>query len=250
MRAIGTAMFSTVNRGLGLELASQLLDRGWTVLGGHRGTLSHDLGRLGETAARGRLHLHRLDVTKADSVHAFAAWARTQAMESADADMGLTHPDGRPGAALDLLVNVAGIVGEGGPLPDLDADAGAIVHDTNVLGPLRLTQALLPLLGRGSIVANISSGMGSIAEASTGWLHYRMSKAALNMQSRVLANELRADGIIVTSFCPGWVQTDMGGANAPLTATESMAALLSTLADLTPADSGRFLEHTGAPIDW
>ena len=95
------------------------------------------------------------------------------------------------------------VAGSDGDLDDPDVTPGRGIHGTNVLGPLRLTQAMHPLLSTGSVVANISSGMGSIEVASTGWLHHRMSRAALDMQSMALANELRRDGIIVASFGPG-----------------------------------------------
>ncbi|MCA1841840.1 MAG: SDR family oxidoreductase, partial [Actinobacteria bacterium] len=102
-----------------------------------------------------------------------------------------------------------------------------------------------------AIVVNLSSGLGSIGGANgRGNIGYGMSKAALNMATRHLAAELRPQGTVVISMSPGWVSTDMGGASAPLQPAESVRGMLNVVNALTPAQSGMFLDHTGATLPW
>ena len=122
----------------------------------------------------------------------------------------------------------------------------------NTLGPMRVTQALLPNLrsGERKLIMNMSSGLGSIANNERGGMvDYRASKAALNMVSRTLGAELSDEGFIVVSMSPGWVRTDMGGANADLSVEEGALGIVwaATLGDEGP--SGGFFRH-GKPIDW
>ena len=182
-------------------------------------------------ASGGRLRVHALDVAVDDSVRAFARAVGTLPIQ--------------------LLINNAGMMGQrGAPLAELDMDSVMQTFSVNAVGPLRVTQALLPVLRAGKAkVVNISSTMGSIADnRSGGALDYRLSKAALNMLSRNLAHELAHDGIVVVSLHPGWVQTDMGGANAPLAVDASVGALLKVIDRLRPEDSGGFLNQRGEPF--
>lgn len=77
-----------------------------------------------------------------------------------------------------------------------------------------------------------------------------MSKAALNMASRSLASDLRAEGLVAVAISPGWVQTDMGGSDAPLSVAESAAGLLRVIDRLTLRDSGGFFDFRGEPLSW
>lgn len=98
---------------------------------------------------------------------------------------------------------------------------------------------------------NMSSGLGSIANAGGGgMLGYRMSKAALDMQTRVQAGDLGDEGFICVAMSPGWVRTDMGGSNAILSPAESIRGMLATLAPLTRADTGKFFNHDGRELPW
>ena len=136
-----------------------------------------------------------------------------------------------------------------GALADLRPDPVLEVLRVNAVAPILVTQALAPLLAAAgtAIVVNLSSGLGSIAGATgRGNLAYGMSKAALNMLTRHLAAELAGQGTVVVSMSPGWVATDMGGASAPLEPAESVRGMLNVLDGLTPAQSGSFLDHTGA----
>jgi NAD(P)-dependent dehydrogenase (short-subunit alcohol dehydrogenase family) len=231
------------NRGLGFELTRQLAAAGDEVVATTRQPkTSDDLNKLASTSD-GRVTVVRLEVGDPAAI----ANVALQISERFD--------------AVDLLINNAGIwTAPGGPdrassgaLADLRAEPVLEVLRINSVSPLLVTQALAPRLaaaGR-AVVMNLSSGLGSIEGATgRGNIAYGMSKAALNMATRQLAAELRRQGTIVISMSPGWVSTDMGGASAPLEPAESVRGMLNVLDALTPAQSGKFLDHTGAILPW
>ena len=228
------ALITGANRGIGKEVARQLAERRYEVL------LS---ARDGEWAAAAARELAEstgasvtpltLDVADRESVAAASEQVRSD-----------------PGR-LDVLVNNAGIgsdFGVAGVDPDFDAIQRAL--DTNFYGAYRLTVALLGLLRKSAHprIVNVSSGMGGVAEMG-GWSPgYRVSKAALNAMTRILSTELKGDGFLVNSACPGFVNTDMGG---PMGATKSIEdgaagiVWLATLPDDGP--TGGFFRD-GQPV--
>jgi NAD(P)-dependent dehydrogenase (short-subunit alcohol dehydrogenase family) len=220
------------NRGIGLELTRQYLARGDSVLAGVRTP-----ERAGELAALvepsgGRLRIEACDVASETSVRSFAT--------------AVTEP-------VDLLINNAGVRSRPDSLEQLDLDAVARMFQVNALGSLRVTHALLPMLRRsqGAKIVNLSSGLSSIDDNTSGGAYgYRMSKVALNMATRSLAQDLKGDGIIAVVLSPGWVQTDMGGSSAPLLVAESVAGLIGIIDRLTLEDSGGFFGLKGARIAW
>ena len=226
------ALITGANRGLGLGMVQLLLARGDEVYAGARDPdAAVELQALLPTAA-GRLHLLVLDATERASVDAVA---------------------GRlPAGGLDLLINNAGTYGGGGSLAEVDLDDCAQTFAVNVLGTLRMVQACLPALRRpGAKIINISSLMGSIADNSGGGSYgYRMAKAALNMASKNLALELGPAGISVLALHPGWVQTRMGGAKAPLSVAASTAAMVRTIDQFGPTQNGHFLNYDAATLAW
>jgi NAD(P)-dependent dehydrogenase (short-subunit alcohol dehydrogenase family) len=116
-----------------------------------------------------------------------------------------------------------------------------------------VAQSFLALLRAGTNprIVNISSGSGSLTRRTEGGEYsYAASKAALNMVTRVLAGNMRGEGITAVMISPGWVKTDMGGPNARLEPAESARGLLSVIDGLTPADSGRFLSYDGSELPW
>lgn len=219
------------SRGIGLELTRQCLARGDVVHAGVRSPAG--AGALGALARdfTDRLHVHALDVGDEASVRAFAA-----------AVPGPVH----------LLVNNAGVRSRPDGLAELDGDDLIRTFQVNAVGALRVTVALLPRLREGRArVANLSSNLGSITDNSWGDAYgYRMSKAALNMATRSLAHDLKEDGILAFALSPGWVQTDMGGSEAPTTVDASASGLLAVLARLGTEDSGGFFDFTGARLPW
>jgi len=214
------------NRGIGLELVRQLLERGDTVDAACRHPeQASELGALGDAT---RLHVHRCDVGDDASVRAFAA-------ELGD-------------AAIDLVINNAGVYGgQRQSLRDFDFAEASRTYHVDALGPLRVAIALLPHVrrGTGKKLAHITSGLGSISDNRTGGFYaYRMAKAALDMMSKNLAVELRGEGIVSVVINPGWVQTDMGGKSAPVTVGDSARGILGAIERATPDNCGE------AIFDW
>jgi NAD(P)-dependent dehydrogenase (short-subunit alcohol dehydrogenase family) len=171
--------------------------------------------------------------------------ADPRSIAALEREIGALDPD------LDLLVNNAGLLVEherfGSILPKSLADSFAV----NAAGAFLLTQALDPHLADGARVVNLSSTLGSIARTDSLYSpSYAISKAALNMATRLAAIALRDRGIVVVSLSPGWVRTDMGGTGAPLMPEEAIASMLRVIDHLRPSDSGRFLERTGETIPW
>jgi NAD(P)-dependent dehydrogenase (short-subunit alcohol dehydrogenase family) len=193
------------NRGIGFEICRQLAARGAQVVLTARDRAAGEVAvkKLAPsdcTAAAARFHL--LDVNDDTSAAALGEFVRTT----------FGH--------LDVLVNNAGIIADGDD-SILTVTPAAVQGTlaTNTVAPLRLTQALLPLLRksvRGGRVINVSSGAGELTDFDGSWAPaYSLSKAALNLVTRMLAPALARDGIAVNAMCPGWVRTDMGGAGAP-----------------------------------
>ena len=158
------------------------------------------------------------------------------------------------GKPLDLLWNNAGLYGLGASrIGEIDPQEWQEVLTVNSLGPLLVTQALLPnlKLGQKKWVVATSSTMGSIGENTSGGSYaYRASKAALNSTVKSLAQDLGPSGFTCVAFCPGWVKTVMGGTSAPLEAKTSVAGLIQQCLSLTRRDNGRFLNWQGREIPW
>ena len=216
------AVVTGANRGIGLEVVRQLAARGYDVVLGSR-----DLER-GRAAAAGLdVTVRQLDVTDPDSV----------------AQLALDR--------CDVLVNNAAIhydTWQRAPAADLGVVEEAL--QANLLGAWRMVEAVLPLLRRSphARIVNVSSGAGSITTMGSGAPAYSVSKAALNALTRLLAADLRADGILVNSVCPGWVATDMGGAGGrPVAEGAAGIVWAATLPDDGP--TGGFFRD-GRPITW
>jgi NAD(P)-dependent dehydrogenase (short-subunit alcohol dehydrogenase family) len=139
---------------------------------------------------------------------------------------------------------------KGGELID-PSDIVRVVN-VNAVGTLRVVCALLPRLreGKGRKIVNLTSQLGSIAEATGGRYAYRLSKAALNMATKLLAEDLRADGVLTVALHPGWVQTRMGGSAAPVPPEQSVAGMLRIVDGLSAEQSGRTFDFQGRPIPW
>jgi NAD(P)-dependent dehydrogenase (short-subunit alcohol dehydrogenase family) len=225
-------VLSGANRGIGLALSRELLSQGHTLIAGARDPAK--AAKLRDIATKS-LSIIPLDVDSDESV------------EAARKDIA-TRLDG-----LDVLINNAAVFPEEGneTLDAMELRWFREAFETNVLGTLRLTRALAPLLenGENPRVVNVSSLAGSIAQKEdNGYYAYSTSKAALNMATRAVAAEYKPRGICVVALSPGWVKTDMGGPNAPLTPEESARAIAKTVSGLTMKKTGLFLERTGAVL--
>lgn len=238
MTVTRTALVSGANRGIGFEIVRQLARLGVMAAVGARDPED------GKTAAASLqsegldVPVVALDVTSDES--ALAAVAEVK----------------RLFGRLDILVNNAAVLldepgGFQASLFDLKADTLRRTMETNLLGPIRLTQAAVPLMREqdyGRIV-NMSSGAGQLAEMGGGYPAYRMSKTALNALTRITAAELGAGNVKVNAMCPGWVKTDMGGPEATRTVEEGAdtAVWLATLPDDGPT-GGFFRDRK--PFAW
>ncbi|MBK6851862.1 MAG: SDR family NAD(P)-dependent oxidoreductase [Burkholderiales bacterium] len=155
------------------------------------------------------------------------------------------------GAGFDTVIHNAGVYGPRLAAPNVPTLANFDdVMRSNVYGAMLVLPQLLDALAPQARVALISSRMGSIGGRSdaSGWL-YRASKAAANSVLRDIATALQGRAICA-SLHPGWVQTDLGGPNAPITAEASARQLGATIARLTPAQHGGFFDLDGSPIPW
>lgn len=222
-----TVVITGANRGLGLEFSRQFAAAGATVIATvRRPEDADDLRELG-------VRIERLDVADSVSVAQF---------RERIGDL-----------PVDILINNAGIGSWLYRLEEVDADALDRYFQVNTLGPLRVTQALLPSLrrGAGKTVVNITSDLASLERNTRGGAYgYRESKAALNMFTRTLAAELRREEFICVVISPGWVRTDMGGPEATQSPTESIEGVIRVLRGLTAKDSGKFLDYRGEELPW
>ncbi|KAM4606806.1 C-signal-like, partial [Discoglossus pictus] len=165
------------------------------------------------------------------------------------------HLDGQ---ALDLLINNAGVLTRN-TLETQTKEDMMEVYSVNVVGPMLVTQAFLPLLKRSggahSAVVHVSALLGSISDVPDLYKmlpapSYRCSKAAMNMLSRCQAEAYREDGLITIAIHPGWVQTDMGGNEAPLTKEVSVSGMMKIIYGLNEAKSGTFVDWKGETLPW
>ncbi len=223
-----TAIIIGASRGLGLGFAKELAGRGYKVIATERSD-SADLHAA--AAAHSQIEIAKCDVTDAASVAA----------------IGKLCDDG----SVDLLIVNAGVYGgsEQG-LADLTHDNVADILHTNATAPIQCALALLPLLKRGGTIGMMSSKMGSIDDSSGGVNLYRISKLSQNMLARSLfENHAMERGVGVISLHPGWVQTDMGGPNAPLDVDTSVTGMVDVLeAESDPRHV--FLNYDGSTVPW
>ena len=234
-----TILITGTNRGIGLELTRQLLQRDDV----HLFATCRTPERADQLSDLARKHPKKMAVLKMDVNDA----------SSIDSAVAAISAETR---ALDLLINNAGIAPRGDhqsrDMGDLSAADLSEVIITNAVGPLIVTQACRDLLKAGDDprVVMISSSMGSLQRAGGSSYGYRMSKAAMNMAARVLAYDTSMTGIITITANPGWVKTDMGGPSANLTPEQSASALLALIDRLTPSDNGKFFQYDGTEIPW
>ncbi|PKR90019.1 short-chain dehydrogenase [Pleomorphomonas diazotrophica] len=232
------ALVTGANKGIGLEIVRQLAEAGVQVLLGAR-----DVGR-GQAAADGlaskglKVEAIQIDVTDGKSIATAAAAVR-----------------GRQGR-LDILVNNAGIVdAEDGPPTMASPEAARRIMETNFIGTLSVTQAMLPLLRQSPAgrIVNLSSSLGSLTVNgdptspyySARLIGYNASKAALNMLTVQLAAELSGTPIAVNSVSPGYVKTDLTGHTGYMTPEEGARLPVKYALLGEDAVSGRFVEPDG-----
>lgn len=227
------ALVTGGNRGIGLEVCRQLAQQGTRVILGSRDARKGVAAASQLNSGGLAVETRQLDVANAQSIRECMTWVRK--------DVG----------RLDVLVNNAGIMTEeddADPLEEIE-----IVRDTmqtNVYGALLLSRLAIPIMKsrRYGRIVNLSSGMGSLNEMGAGYIGYRLSKAGINVVTRVLAAESEGMGILVNSVDPGWVQTSMGGRGASRTVQKGAESViwLATLPDNGPT-GGFFRDRKAIP---
>ena len=223
---MSTTLVTGANRGIGLEFCRQLKARGDDVIAVCRSS-SPDLDQLDIEV------IEDVDVADPESVAQLAS--------------RLT------GRRIDILINNAGVLRRDS-LGTLAAESVTDMVDqfrTNSLGPILVTEALMPNLQKGSKVGIVTSRMGSVTDnTSGGYYGYRMSKAAVNIAGVSLARDLADRGIAVALLHPGYVRTDMTGQEGFIDPDEAARGLIQRLDELSVTSSGGFWHTNGEALPW
>lgn len=246
-----SVLITGASRGLGLQMVKDLVKRNERpkkiIATARNPAAAEELQEI--TRSFPGVHLIALDVVSEQSIR------------SASDEVGsIVGTEG-----LNCLINNAAI-NISTDLKTVTAEAMMKTFESNAVAPLLVTKAFLPHLqtaaGQNSgigvhkaAVINISSILGSIQlnwgdGAQFKSYAYRTSKSALNMITRCLATDLEAEGILCLALHPGWVRTDMGGPQAPLSPEESISSLLSVISSLTEKDHGGYLDYSGNKLPW
>ncbi len=211
------------NRGIGLSFAALYQSRGWQVYALCR-QRSEQLSALGVNVIEG------IDV--------------------ADSNVASSLQQALSGVNIDLLINNAGVL-RNEVLGDLDFDSIRQQFEVNTLGPLKVTEALLPQLVKGAKITFITSRMGSIADNGSGGRYgYRMSKVSLNIAAVSVAKDVASRDIAVAILHPGLVGTEMIGGHGDITPEQAAERLVNRIDELTMKTSGTFWHSNGDVLPW
>jgi NAD(P)-dependent dehydrogenase (short-subunit alcohol dehydrogenase family) len=225
-----SVLITGANRGIGLEFAKQYAHDGYRVFAAAR-NVSPALRTLAEN--NGRVSVHKLELTDPKSIRALADELQSE--------------------AIDVLINNAGWMGPAQQrLGSIDYDGLLETLRVNAIAPLQLAEAFVEHVARSDrrLMVALTSGMGSISDSSGGYYAYRASKAALNMSFHNLGLDLKHRGVIAIVINPGWVQTDMGGKQAPTKVDDSVAMMRQVFDGLTLDDTGSFKNYKGGDYAW
>ena len=228
---MSNVLITGASRGIGIELARAYAADGWRV---HACCRHPEAAEELERSLDGHgAQLHRLDVTKASDIAALAEALRPE--------------------SIDLLINNAGIIGGEQDFGSVDYASWERVWRTNVIAPFRVAEAFVPHVAASGrrCMAFVSSISGSIesVDAGGGYI-YQSSKTGLNMVVANLARDLAGRGITVLALHPGWVRTDMGGMDAPVSPEESIAGMRRVIAESGSERSGTLWDYRGDRLPW
>ncbi|HNY02006.1 MAG TPA: SDR family NAD(P)-dependent oxidoreductase [Bacteroidales bacterium] len=256
----GIVLVTGGNRGIGCEICRQLALKGYTVIMGSR---NYRKGIAAASSMEGTVIVKKLDVRRNRDVNELANWVAKEYGKLDvlinNAGVGATIASRLPGFLrpfLPLARKVKPMVVKAGlPLGNATVSTVSLpgvksIMDTNFYGPWLMIQAFISLLeksGQGHII-NVSSGMGEWVSLNGEYPGYRLSKVSLNALTVMFSRELSEKGIRVNAICPGWVRTDMGGAEAPLTVGQG-ADTAVWLAEEKEGATGRFFRGR-REINW
>lgn len=224
-------LITGANRGIGLEFTKQYAADGWNVLACCRHPQSAlDLQALAQTNAN--IKIQPLDVADFAQIDALALQLKDE--------------------SIDVLINNAGVYPHSS-FGDTNYDDWAAAFKVNSMAPLKMAEAFVQHISRSQLkkIATLTSKMGSLDDNTSGESYsYRSSKTAVNMVMKSLSIDLKPYGISVVTLHPGWVQTDMGGSNALVSAQTSVTGLRKVIDGLSVATTGRFIAYDGKAINW
>lgn len=220
------------NRGIGLEFVRQYAGDGFRVIACCRDPLKATVLTTLAATSGGKVSVHALDVSDFNQIERLASELKDQ--------------------AIDLLINNAGFYPHGS-FASINYDEWQKAFLINTMAPMRMVEAFVEHVAASRLrkIVTLSSKMGSIADNDSGGSYpYRTSKAAVNMVMKNLAIQLKPRGIATCTLHPGWVRTDMGGANAPINVQQSVTGMRSVIDRLSTGNAGRFIAYDGQEIPW
>lgn len=225
-----TVFITGANRGIGLGLTQRFLENNFQVIATYRNEIN-SAALISLAKENTKLSLFKLDLNNDNDFPKLKEFLKTKNV-------------------IDVLINNAGIMGSGETsLLQTSTDDVLKVFINNTLAPMKVFKNLLPELSSDAVIANITSQMGSIADnRGGGYYDYRISKAALNMLHKCMSIEFK--NFTFLTLHPGWVQTDMGGKQAPTSVLESTSGLFKIITGITPRTSGQFLNYLGHELPW
>jgi NAD(P)-dependent dehydrogenase (short-subunit alcohol dehydrogenase family) len=226
-----TALILGASRGLGLALVEEYLKRGWRVIATERGGEKSGLHDLLEKAS-GKLEIEQVDITRQDQIEALKARLL--------------------GKSFDLLFVNAGVSNKAEEtVSQVSTEEFMRVMVTNALSPMRVIESYEGLVAPQGTVGAMSSELGSVSQNETGgWEVYRGSKAALNTFMRSFAARHSSDSRTFLIVAPGWVRTELGGSEAPLSIEESIPRVVDTITAQTGKRGLQYLNYQGLTVPW
>jgi NAD(P)-dependent dehydrogenase (short-subunit alcohol dehydrogenase family) len=231
MMSVYQVLITGANRGLGLEFTRQYAADGWNVLACCRAPQQASALQ-SISNSNNHVKVFDLDVSDFAQIDALALQLKDE--------------------KIDVLINNAGVY-PASSFGDTNYDEWAKAFKVNSMAPLKMAEAFVQHITRGQLkkIATLTSKMGSIDDNTSGESYsYRASKTAVNMVMKSLSIDLKPYGISVVTLHPGWVQTDMGGRNALISAHTSVAGLRNVIDHLNIENTGKFIAYDGKAINW
>jgi NAD(P)-dependent dehydrogenase (short-subunit alcohol dehydrogenase family) len=226
-----TAFIIGASRGLGLALAAEYLKRDWRVIATERKGRPSELATL-KADHSSALEILQLDINASDQIASAQAAVKNR--------------------QIDVLFVNAGVANDPGEtVGEVSTDEFVRIMTTNALSPMRAIEAFKDLVPKGGVIAAMSSRLGSVSENKNGgWEVYRASKAALNTFMLSFSARHQGAGWTLLVVTPGWVRTDMGGANGSLSVDESIPGVVDMIEANTGKAGIRFLDYRNQTVAW